>query len=66
MRRERVIVSLAGFAVLFAVGFCVPGKLLAHCDGMDGPVVKSARRAIETGNVGPVALLLRSSRTEPR
>ena len=56
MHRERVITYLAGLAVLFAVGFWVPGKLSAHCDGMDGPVVKAARTAIETGNVNAVLI----------
>jgi len=48
MHRERVITFLAGLAVLFAVGFWVPSRLFAHCDGMDSPVMKAARMAIET------------------
>lgn len=28
-----------------------PNRTLAHCDGMDGPVVKAAQKALETGNV---------------
>lgn len=28
-----------------------PSYALAHCDGMDGPVVKAAQKALETGNV---------------
>lgn len=28
-----------------------PRYALAHCDGMDGPVVKAAQKALETGNV---------------
>ena len=31
--------------------FLVAGYLWAHCDGLDGPVVKAAQRALETGNV---------------
>ena len=27
-----------------------PARALAHCDGLDGPVVKAAQRALETGN----------------
>ena len=51
MHREQMITCLAVLAVLFAVTFWNPGKLSAHCDGMDGPVVKAARKALETGNV---------------
>jgi len=31
-----------------------PGNASAHCDTIDGPVVKVARRALETGKVEPV------------
>ena len=34
--------------------FVVPVRLSAHCDGLDGPVVQSARKALETGNVNLV------------
>jgi hypothetical protein len=39
-------------AVTVGVGFfaLTPGRALAHCDGLDGPVVKAAQRALETGN----------------
>lgn len=36
-------VALGCFAVL-------PARLLAHCDGLDGPVVKAAQRALDTRN----------------
>lgn len=32
----------------------MPGIARAHCDGMDGPVVKLARKALESGNVNLV------------
>ena len=34
---------------------------LAHCDGMDGPVVKAARQALETGSVNHVLLWVQKS-----
>lgn len=34
--------------VLFA--FAIPKKVSAHCDGLDGPVVKAAQKALETNN----------------
>ena len=30
--------------------------VLAHCDGLDGPVVKAARQALDTGNVNLVLI----------
>ena len=33
----------------------------AHCDSMDGPVVKAAQRALETGNVNYVMLWVRTT-----
>jgi len=56
MRRKRVITYLGSLAVLFAVGLVVPGKLSAHCDGMDGPVVKAAQRTLESGNVNGILI----------
>lgn len=40
-------IALAGWAVLLLL----PGIALAHCDGLDGPVVTAARKALETGDV---------------
>lgn len=34
--------------VLFA--FAIPNQVSAHCDGLDGPVVKAAQKALETNN----------------
>jgi len=31
-----------------------PSRALAHCDGLDGPVVTAARLALDKGEVGPV------------
>lgn len=39
--------------VVIAVGLAAVGarRVLAHCDGLDGPVVQAAQRALGTGNV---------------
>ncbi len=42
--------------IAFAVLLLVPGVALAHCDGLDGPVVTAARKALETGDVNLVLL----------
>ncbi|HKX00216.1 MAG TPA: DUF6448 family protein [Bryobacteraceae bacterium] len=33
-----------------------PPRARAHCDGMDGPVVKAARHALESNDVNPVLI----------
>ena len=37
-------------AVAIALTLGAPGRALAHCDGLDGPVVKAAQKALETRN----------------
>ena len=44
------IARLTGAAVLLACLALVPARAFAHCDGLDGPVVKAAQRALETRN----------------
>jgi hypothetical protein len=40
--------------LLLASGFLLAARLSAHCDTMDGPVVATARVALEKGDVTPV------------
>jgi hypothetical protein len=42
-----------GAVAALALGW-LPTLALAHCDTLDGPVVKAARRALEKGDVTPV------------
>lgn len=37
-------------AVTIVIVGLAPARALAHCDGLDGPVVKAAQRALETRN----------------
>jgi len=43
-------------ASTFALSLFFPTTTSAHCDTMDGPVVKAAERALMTGNVTPVLM----------
>jgi hypothetical protein len=36
--------------LVFGLAVTAPGPALAHCDGLDGPVVKAAQRALDTRN----------------
>jgi hypothetical protein len=48
MKERAVLVRLA--VIGLALGLA-PSPLGAHCDGVDGPVVSAARRALEAGDV---------------
>ncbi len=52
----KTITRLTPLVILFAVVVYGPNKVLAHCDTMDGPVVKAAQRALATGNVNLVLI----------
>jgi DNA-binding transcriptional MerR regulator len=53
-------VRMAIVAAILAVGVMLsPSPAWAHCDGMDGPVVKAAQKALETKNLNHVLLWVR-------
>ncbi len=47
---------LISSVLALALTFVVPNTLWAHCDGLDGPVVKAAQKALETRNVALVLI----------
>ena len=51
-------------AVLFVFALFLPETVLAHCDTMDGPVIKAAQRALATRNVN-LALIWVQEKDEP-
>ena len=46
-------------AIVLALGLLAPVSARAHCDTLDGPVVLTARKALETGKVNPVLAWVR-------
>lgn len=52
---SKAVAAAAALSVLFAV----PTAARAHCDTLDGPVVQTARKALETGKVNPVLAWVR-------
>jgi hypothetical protein len=46
-------------AVLLALLVALPSAPRAHCDTLDGPVVQTARKALETGKANPVLAWVR-------
>ncbi len=61
--KKIVIVFFAALSVLTAdlVG---SDRSFAHCDGLDGPVVKAAQKALDSGNLSPVLIWVQK-RDEP-
>lgn len=46
---------------LFVFTFLVTSNIIsAHCDSMEGPVVKASRKALETGNVNYVLVWVKT------
>lgn len=53
MRTSTHLTSLTGMTVA-CVLLLAPAPVLAHCDGLDGPVVKAAQKALDTRDPAPV------------
>jgi hypothetical protein len=59
MRRERTILMRAAPLVLALALLITPAGAFAHCDTMDGPVIKATQEALETNNLNYVLLWVR-------
>jgi hypothetical protein len=59
MLPRRVLRPFIGVLIVAAAGMLSVRVVQAHCDGLDGPVVKAARHALETGNVNLVLIWVR-------
>ncbi len=56
MKSYSISKLLTFVGILVTILLFEPSSALAHCDGMDGPVVKAAQRALKTGNVNLVLI----------
>ncbi|MEJ2245386.1 MAG: DUF6448 family protein [Acidobacteriota bacterium] len=56
MMKKRIKYLLTTFSLTFALLLLEPNMVQAHCDGIDGPVVAAARRAIENNDLRIVLL----------
>jgi hypothetical protein len=55
MTARRLVGIVVVAVVSIGVGWLAPvGRVAAHCDTLDGPVVKAAQAALEEGDVRPV------------
>jgi DNA-binding FadR family transcriptional regulator len=48
-------------ALVFGLALLAPGRVLAHCDSVDGPVVRAARKALDTGNLALALIWVQAS-----
>lgn len=64
MKRNDIITGLLFLILLFLSLLTATSQVLAHCDGLDGPVVKAAQKALESGNVN-LALIWVQKDDEP-
>lgn len=60
MKTKCLLPCMAGLYLLLSSIMLVPGGALAHCDTVEGPVVQSARTALETGDITPVLQWVRA------
>jgi hypothetical protein len=51
MRKNNHLTFVASFTLALVISLFGHTKALSHCDGMDGPVVTAAQKALETGDV---------------
>jgi hypothetical protein len=56
MKCNKIIVIFTALVIAGIAGLSVYENLFAHCDTMDGPVVKAAQNSLETGNVNLVLI----------
>lgn len=56
MQNKNFSTRLAGLSVLFTMLFFGASNSFAHCDALDGPVIKAAQKALEAGNVNLVLI----------
>jgi len=47
---------IASSVVALGLTFLAPGNVLAHCDSLDGPVVKAAQKALDTRDLSYVLI----------
>ena len=56
MGNKEIINPMIAVALASAILLLAPTAAQAHCDGLDGPVVTAARKALESGNVNLVLI----------
>jgi len=61
MKFHHITAKASALATLSVALLFAAGPASAHCDGEDGPVIKSAQQALDTGNVNRVLIWVQAS-----
>lgn len=61
MKFHHITVKASVLAALSAALLLAAGPASAHCDGEDGPVIKAAQQALDTGNVNRVLIWVQAA-----
>lgn len=56
MNDKKILLRFIVLALAFTAVLVGPPRAWSHCDGMDGPVVRAAQEALNTGNVDLVLI----------
>jgi hypothetical protein len=48
MKNKTIVTRSIGSVLFIGLTLIAPARAVAHCDGIDGPVVKAAQRALDT------------------
>jgi len=56
MKKIKMVLLVTVSFAFFALSLFLPVVTYAHCDGLDGPVVAAAKKALESGKVNPVLI----------
>jgi len=60
MKTTELLIGILGAVILLVATISFPGTSFAHCDTLDGPVVATARTALESGDVTPLLKWIRA------
>jgi hypothetical protein len=61
MNRKQIQEWFVRGVIVLVAAILAPSVASAHCDGIDGPVVSAAQKALDTGNVNLVLIWVRSA-----
>lgn len=56
MKNVRTTPFFVALSFLFSLLLLLPAMAFSHCDGLDGPVIVAAKKALESGEVNPVLI----------
>lgn len=60
MKLNKLMMGIVCTLILMQTIMLSPERVRAHCDTLDGPVVQTARTALQTGNITPVLKWVRA------